>query len=662
MTGDTLNILLVDDKQENIYSLQSLLDHETQGINFLHATSGKEALKISLKENIALILMDVQMPEMDGYETVHLLKQNRSTENIPVIFVTAINQEASSVLEGYSKGAFDYLFKPLNPAITRAKVQAFIKMYEQQKINENLATLVNNAQDLMCIIEPKGLDILIANPAWQTELGYSNDQVEHTSFTDYVVHREDIIKLRAAFESAVTSKNYKYSNEMEIRCLSEAPKWICWNFVYKNHKWYGCGMDITARKKVEKELNETNTELKKANEDIVNLNNDLEIRVTVRTKELTVSRDRFEAVARATNDTLWDWNLLTNEIWWSEGFKNMFGYDADELSLGIDSKFNKIHPDDADKVMETMQQLIQSGQSQWSGEYRFQKADGTYAFILDRLCVLTDEGGMPYRIVGSMFDLTEIRHTQHQLDLINKELINKNGELKRINRDMDNFIYTASHDLKAPVSNIEGLISSLDDTIDTSVKNEMYSRIVDMIHLSIERFKNTLRDLSEVAKADGGEVKHIEETSLAEMVEEVKAHISRDIEESSASIVYDFSEEPTLSFSRKNLRSILYNLISNAIKYHAKNRVPEVVITSQNYDEEYTLVTVRDNGLGIREEDKEKVFTMFKRLHNHVEGTGVGMSIVKRIIDNSGGRIELDSEVGKGSIFKVYFKKNLVKS
>jgi signal transduction histidine kinase len=113
---------------------------------------------------------------------------------------------------------------------------------------------------------------------------------------------------------------------------------------------------------------------------------------------------------------------------------------------------------------------------------------------------------------------------------------------------------------------------------------------------------------------------------------------------------------PHIVFSKKNFKSILYNLISNAIKYRAFDRKPEVTIVAKEL-EDYNLLMVEDNGLGIEDKKKSQMFTMFKRFHDHVEGTGVGLYIVKRIIDNAGGKIEVDSEVDKGTRFKVYFKK-----
>lgn len=137
------SILLVDDREENLFSLENMLLADDR--DFFKATSGNEALKIAAKENISLILLDVQMPGMDGFETAEYLKQDLKTKKIPIIFVTAINKDTKFVLKGLKEGAVDYLFKPLDVAITRAKVDTLLKLYNQQleleKVNLELQKL-----------------------------------------------------------------------------------------------------------------------------------------------------------------------------------------------------------------------------------------------------------------------------------------------------------------------------------------------------------------------------------------------------------------------------------------------------------------------------------------------------------------------------------------
>ena len=154
--------------------------------------------------------------------------------------------------------------------------------------------------------------------------------------------------------------------------------------------------------------------------------------------------------------------------------------------------------------------------------------------------------------------------------------------------------------------------------------------MIDMIYLSIERFKNTIKDLTEVAKVQNDEGEDRSEIAFGEMMEEVTLNIKKEIDEANAEIKTDFSAAPHIYFSRKNLRSVFYNLLSNAVKYRSPDRPVAVSVTSEVPDDDHILLCVQDNGLGIKSEDKHKVFTMFKRLHQHVEGTGIGLAIVKK--------------------------------
>ncbi len=382
-----VKILLVDDKEENLVSLASLLSEEGDNTEYLFANSGEEALKLALQEEIALILLDVQMPGMNGYEVARYLRDISKTRDIPIIFVTAIHQQDVHVMEGFEAGAVDFLFKPLHPAITKAKVAAFVRFYLQKK---------------------------------EVELAHKRTQ---------------------------------------------------------------------------------------------EINRELEERVKARTAELT-----------------------------------------------------------------------------------------------------------------------------------------------RVNKDLDNFVYTASHDLKAPINNIEGLAVALKEILESPEPdhNEL-NIIMAMIQDAISRFKHTLMDLTEVAKLQHQDETAIESVRFEELLEDVTLNIQELITKYDAEIKTDFSEAPEMVFSRKNLRSIVYNLVSNAIKYSSPERKPLIEVSTYR-EGTYTVFRVKDNGLGLKPEDRDKVFDMFKRLHAHVEGTGVGLAIVKRIVENCDGKIECDSQQGKGSEFRVYLK------
>ncbi|WP_233524407.1 chemotaxis protein CheB [Mucilaginibacter conchicola] len=174
--------------------------------------------------------------------------------------------------------------------------------------------------------------------------------------------------------------------------------------------------NITERRRAEQRLKQNYNELIHAREGLRNLNNDLEQRVLDRTRELSESEERFKLVSKATNDTIWDWNLATNTMWRSENFTTMFGYEMSDDIANVNYWFEKIHPDDRERVQKGIYEAINTNQKQWSAEYRFLKADGHYATILDRCNILEDEFKTPYRLVGSIIDITRLIETEKRLD------------------------------------------------------------------------------------------------------------------------------------------------------------------------------------------------------------------------------------------------------
>jgi PAS domain S-box-containing protein len=131
--------------------------------------------------------------------------------------------------------------------------------------------------------------------------------------------------------------------------------------------------------------------------------------------ELLKSEERFQLVTHATNDAVWDWDLITNELWWNEGFQAMFGYQENEIEAGIESWTTRLHPDDKDKVLQGIHEVIETGEQSWLDEYRFSRADGSYALVIDRGYVVHNNEGKPVRMLGSMMDITELKQAEAEL-------------------------------------------------------------------------------------------------------------------------------------------------------------------------------------------------------------------------------------------------------
>ena len=190
-----VNILIVDDREENIVALEALL--KRNDIHIYSTTSPNDALKIAWENNISIALVDVQMPEIDGFELVDMLKSNPRTKDILVIFVTAISKESKYAVKGYGTGAVDYLYKPLDPYITSAKVDSFVQLarYQAEIIRkneelENFSIVVNNSADIICAVDAKTLRVKTINPTVEKILGYKAAEIIGKSIIDRAVEHD----------------------------------------------------------------------------------------------------------------------------------------------------------------------------------------------------------------------------------------------------------------------------------------------------------------------------------------------------------------------------------------------------------------------------------------------------------------------------------------
>jgi signal transduction histidine kinase len=263
---------------------------------------------------------------------------------------------------------------------------------------------------------------------------------------------------------------------------------------------------------------------------------------------------------------------------------------------------------------------------------------------------IPDMFGTPEQLLVVARDITEYT-------LLQEELQNRNRELLKTNNDLDNFIYTASHDLRSPITNIEGLLHTLKATLNSGQSDKLNEAdlILELIDRTINKFKRTILDLTEISKVQRTNEEDIHQINCSEIIEDVLFSIQDKVTESGAAITINTDACNHLIFSTKNFKSIIYNLLSNAIKYRHPDRSLEITVLTKKINDTI-LLSIEDNGLGISSGHLPKLFSMFKRFHTHVEGTGIGLYIIKRIIDNAGGEIMVHSELNKGTMFTVLFK------
>jgi signal transduction histidine kinase len=365
----------------------------------------------------------------------------------------------------------------------------------------------------------------------------------------------------------------------------------------------------------------------------------------------------------------------------------MFGLPPGKFQGEFDGAYgvfqSVIHPEDRQMVNEQVDEAFRLVQREFYVEFRVLHPSGEITWIAERGEVVYEDG-RPARMNGTCIDITdrkgaeeaahrlseelaavneelaasneELRAANEEIQASNEELTEANGQLARVNADLDNFVYTASHDLKAPILNVEGLLKALERQLSGEIRGkEIVGQLYEMLYASVARFRKTINDLTEVARIGKESQEDIATIALSDVLTEVRQDLQSQIREAGA-LIEENLPCPAVRFSRKNLKSILYNLLGNAVKYRSPDRPPRVRIACRE-EGAYQVLTVADNGLGMDMRQEHKIFALFKRLHAHVEGTGIGLYIVKRMIENAGGRIEVESQVGVGTTFRVYFRR-----
>ncbi len=227
------------------------------------------------------------------------------------------------------------------------------------------------------------------------------------------------------------------------------------------------------------------------------------------------------------------------------------------------------------------------------------------------------------------------------------------NELEKLNADNDTFMYAVSHDIKQPLSTI---VLSADLLEHARNNTEQFTKGIETLKRAATNMKIMLDDFTEHLKSETGPSIQNERLNIENICQDVILALRDRIYNKGVTINTQFKTSEIL-FSRKNLRSIVYNLLNNAIKYKRPEKPIKILIKTQKI-KDYVLLSIQDDGVGIDKKDHKMIFKKFSRINSKtkIEGTGMGLYIVSRMMKNSHGKIELESTPGKGSTFKVYFK------
>jgi two-component system CheB/CheR fusion protein len=364
---------------------------------------------------------------------------------------------------------------------------------------------------------------------------------------------------------------------------------------------------------VNEELQTVNTEYQLKIRELANLNDDMNnyFKSTI-SAQLYVDSDLI--LRKFTPSAIKQINLKESDL----------GRPLSDISTNI--RFSTLI-DDLEKITSTGDSI----------DKEVQTMDGRWYHMM-ALPYVKQADNLPDGVNIAFHDITELKKVQ--------------DKLSRINADHDTFIYAVSHDLRGPLHNLGALISNFKESL-TSPSEET-TELVTMLDISTRNLTSIILELTDIAKIES-EMDEYDSINIQQLLKEVQDSIRVELVSSKAQIHLDI-EEPEILFSKKSLRSILFNLLSNSIRYRSQDRQLTITISTKKSGD-YIVLSVADNGQGIAENEKKRIFGAFQRAHTKLEGLGVGLFLAKKAIINGGGDIKVESELGKGSVFKVYFQK-----
>ena len=600
-----VSILIIDDKPANIFALEKLLEKKER--TFLTATNGKEGLTIALNKEVDLIILDVQMPDMDGFEVAQILKSNKQTKDIPIIFASAEKKEHESMMKGFDEGAVDYLSKPLDPEITKAKVAVLLQLQLQRKelLEKNISLeksslLINNSADIIGIIDPATLKFEEVNVAFTSILGYPTEEVKGTAVT-FFLHAED----RMLIQNLVKSAKEKLSFETRIYGKDRNIRWLHWHVVVRASKWFINARDITEIKEVERIRNYVATTVKQS------------------------------------HDAIYIHNHEGRIISWNEGAERIYGYSESEA---LNMKIWNIIPEYLlAETQQTISQIIQGKKVQFLETKRISK-HGKIIDMLFSASVIVDSGSQQNSIAITERDITQQKIADERIRDLNADLKTNVAQLEVTNRELESFSYSISHDLRAPLRILDGnctiLLEDNLDKLDEGARQRLGS-----IRQNVNKMNILIDSLLKLSKLGRKKVEK-SEINMTKLVQALIREVgSGQVEIKLASLI-PVQADPSL------LSQVWINLLSNAIKYSSKKEKPQVEIGCKTHGDEIVYY-VKDNGAGFNMQYVDRLFGVFQRLHREsdFEGTGIGLAIVHRIVDQHGGRVWAEGKVNEGATF-----------
>jgi PAS domain S-box-containing protein len=361
--------------------------------------------------------------------------------------------------------------------------------------------------------------------------------------------------------------------------------------------------------------------------------------------ELETEISERSSLLNLTHDTIFVRDMSDSIRYWNRGAEELYGWTPEQaIGKGSRELLRTVLPSPLDDIQA---EFLRTGR--WEGELKHTKADGTQVIVASRWSLRRDEREQPIAVLETNNDITVRKRWEQEIQSLNQELANRSTELEAINKELEAFAYSVSHDLRAPLRHIASYTELLRKKASSNL-NEKCSHYIEMTLDSANRMGKLIDDLLAFSRIGRTETQKTL-FSLTQLVREALTEVRDDAE--GRNIAWKIGALPDFYGDRSMLRLVLVNLISNAIKFTRTRTQAEIEIGCDDGNSDDLVVFVRDNGVGFDMKYVNKLFGVFQRLHqaDAFEGTGIGLATVQRIIHRHGGRVWAESVVDSGATF-----------
>ena len=634
------DLLVVDDTPANLQLLTGLLCD--QGYVVRGALNGKLALEAVAQQPPDLILLDIRMPEMDGFEVCAELKRRPESRKIPIIFISALTDIGDKV-RAFESGGVDYVTKPfqdsevlvrvrthldlantrksLEKALDRIQEQAQELTHSEQKFRD----LYNQSPELLMSVDESSKRIVECNETLLKVLGYESEEVIGKDAFDFY-HPDSADVAHQAFQQFLTTGR---AVNVELQVIKKGGEKID---IFQDMASYtdpasskkltrSVWRDITKRKQIEKRLQE--------------------------------SEGRLKESQHTAKLGWWTLDLQTNKLDCSDEVFRIFEIDKKNFAATYPAFLDNIHPDDRDLVDSVYTQSLKTKEP-YHMVHRLLMKDGRIKYVSGTCKTDFDDQGKALVSVGVLQDISELKKAEEVLKQANEKL-------EELDKLKSMFVASMSHELRTPLNSIIGFTSLLLQGISGELNDEQKANL-SRVSRAGKHLLDLVIDVIDVSKIEAGRIDVCpQHFSLKDAIDEVVEVIQPLADKKKLALKIVASSWPQMYTDHKRLMQCLLNYLSNAVKYTEQGAVT-ISIRELGVNVE---IAVRDTGIGISDEDFPKLFEAFERLDTHLRvragGTGLGLYLTKKITTVLlQGTVTVKSQLGEGSTFIIQIPKQVV--